>query len=131
MKTISPVSIWQNGQNVQAIYLKAEVQADNLINYASFAYMLLDADFLNVNNGLVGISGKDYIDYQTNQYAWDWIASSLKLTIIGDYVSPVTIVEEPIKEPIEQKPSIAETPIIENPIVETIVESPTAEIITE
>jgi len=104
MKTISPVSIWQNGQNVQAIYLKAEVQADNLINYASFAYMLLDADFLNVSNGLVGISGKDYIDYQTNQYAWDYIATSLNLTITGDYVPP---------------------------IVETIVETPTAEIITE
>lgn len=112
MKTISPVSIWQNGQNVQAIYLKAEVQADNLINYASFAYMLLDADFLNVNNGLVGISGKDYIDYQTNQYAWDYIATSLNLTITGDYVPPVV-------------ETIAEA------IVETIVETPSAEIIAE
>jgi len=56
MKTIQPVSIWQNGQNIEAIYLKAEVQSDNLIDYASFAYMLLDADFINVNNGIVGIS---------------------------------------------------------------------------
>ena len=94
MKIIEPVSIWQNGQNVQAIYLKAEVQADNLIDYASFAYMLLDADFINVNNGLVGISGQDYVDYQTNQYAWDYIATSLNLTITGDYVPPV--VETPI-----------------------------------
>jgi len=105
MKTISPVLIWQNGQNVQAIYLKAEVQADNLIDYASFAYMLLDADFINVNNGLVGISGQDYIAYQTNQYAWDYIATSLNLTITGDYIPPAPIVEEVV----ESNPSIVET----------------------
>jgi hypothetical protein len=104
MKTISPVSIWQNGQNVQAIYLKAEVQSDNLIDYASFAYMLCDADFLNVNNGLVSISGKDYIAYQTNQYAWDYIATSLNLTITGDYIPPAPIVEEVV----ESNPSVVE-----------------------
>jgi hypothetical protein len=93
MKTISPISIWQNGQNIEALYLKAEVQADNLIDYASFAYMLLDADFINVRNGLVEISGQDYVDYQTNQYAWNYIATSLNLTITGDYVPPVV---EPI-----------------------------------
>jgi hypothetical protein len=98
MKTIQPVLIWQNGQNVQAIYLKAEVQSDNLIDYASFAYMLLDADFINVNNGIVGISGQDYIDYQTNQYAWDYISSKLNLTITGDYVPPVPPQPEPIVE---------------------------------
>jgi hypothetical protein len=98
MKTIQPVSIWQNGQNVQAIYLKAEVQSDNLLNFASFAYMLLDADFINVNNGIVGIYGQDYINYQTNQYAWDYIATQLNLTITGDYVPPAPIEPEPIVE---------------------------------
>jgi len=109
MKTISPISIWQNGQNVQAIYLKAEVQADNLIDYASFSYMLLDADFINVNNGLVGISGQDYIDYQTNQYAWDYIATSLNLNITGDYVPPVV------------EPIVVEAPIINLPIKDNII----------
>jgi hypothetical protein len=100
MKTIQPVSIWQNGQNVQAIYLKAEVQSDNLIDYASFAYMLLNADFININNGIVGISGQDYIEYQTNQYAWDYIASKLNLTITGDFIPPAPPEPEPIPEPI-------------------------------
>jgi hypothetical protein len=108
MKTISPVSIWQNGQNIEALYLKAEVQADNLLNYASFAYMLLDADFINVNNGLVGISGQDYVDYQTNQYAWDYIATSLNLTITGDYIPPAPIVEEVV----ESNSTVVETAIV-------------------
>jgi len=109
MKTISSVLIWQNGQNVQAIYLKAEVQADNLIDYASFAYMLLDADFINVNNGLVGISGQDYVDYQTNQYAWDYIATSLNLTITGDYIPSAPIVVETA--------TVVETPIVSKEII--------------
>jgi hypothetical protein len=93
MKIIEPVSIWQKGQNIQAIYLKAEVQADNLIDFASFSYMLLDAEFINVTNGIVEISGQDYIDYETNLYAWDYIANYLKLTIIGEYIPPVLEVE--------------------------------------
>ena len=105
MKTITPVSIWQNGQDVQAIYLKAEVQADNLINFASFAYMLLDADFINVRNGLVEISGKDYVNYETNLYAWDYIAKQLNLTITGDYIPPAPIVDKVV----EINPSVVQT----------------------
>jgi len=108
MKTIIPVLIWQNGQDVEALYLKAEVQADNLINFASFAYMLLDADFINVRNGLVEISGQDYLDYETNLYAWDYIAKQLNLTITGDYISPAPIVEEVI----ELNPIVVETAIV-------------------
>ena len=105
MKTIIPVLIWQNGQDVEALYLKAEVQADNLINFASFAYMLLDADFINVRNGLVEISGKDYVNYETNLYAWDYIAKQLNLTITGDYIPPAPIVDKVV----EINPSVVQT----------------------
>ena len=39
---------------------------------------------------------QNYNDWQTNQYAWDWIATQIDVTIIGDYVPPV--VEPPIVE---------------------------------
>ena len=108
MKTISPVSIWQNGQNVQAIYLKAGVQTDNLSTFASFFYFLLDADFNTLTSGLVEITGKDYDNYETNPYAWDFISKGLKLTITGDYVPPVA--------------EVVETPIVETPSEEIITE---------
>jgi len=98
MKTIFPILIWQNGQNVQAIYLKAFVQTDNLSTFASFCYFLIDANLNTLNTGLIEITGKDYDSYETNPYAWDYIAKTLGLTITGDYVPPV--VETPI-EPIE------------------------------
>jgi len=100
MKQIKAVSIWQNGQNVQAIYLKAGVQTDNLSTFASFFYFLLDADFNTLTSGLVEITGEDYDKYETNPYAWDFISKGLKLTITGDYVPPV--VETPIETPSEE-----------------------------
>ena len=98
MKTISPVQSWNNGQAVEAIYLNGYVISDNLISSASFYYCIQDETFATVAQGNLTMTGEDYTAYQTNQYAWDWIASSLKLTITGDYVPPV--VEAPI-EPIE------------------------------
>ena len=112
MKQIKAVSIWQNGQNVQAIYLKAGVQTDNLSTFASFFYFLLDADFNTLTSGLVEITGKDYDNYETNPYAWDFIAKGLKLTITGDYVPPVA----------EVVAEVVDTPIVETPSEEIITE---------
>jgi hypothetical protein len=98
MKQIKAVSIWQNGQNVQAIYLKAGVQTDNLSTFASFFYFLLDADFNTLTSGLVEITGKDYDNYQTNPYAWDYIAKTLGLTITGEYIPPTETPIETITE---------------------------------
>jgi hypothetical protein len=99
MKTISPVQSWNNGQTVEAIYLNAYAISDNLISSASFYYCIQDAAFETVAQGNLTMTGDDYTAYQTNQYAWDWIASSLRLTITGDYVPPVPepIIETPMK----------------------------------
>jgi len=121
MKTIQPVQSWNNGQVVEAIYLNGYAISDNLISSASFYYCIQDETFATVAQGNLTMIGDDYTAYETNQYAWDWIASSLKLTITGDYVSPAPVVES--------TPIVAE-PIVE-PIVETIVETPTAEIIAK
>ena len=33
---------------------------------------------------------EDYADWQTNQYAYDWIATQIDVTIVGDYVPEIT-----------------------------------------
>jgi hypothetical protein len=45
------------------------------------------------------MSGEVYDAWETNDYAYNWIATELNLTITGDYVEPVTPeVVEPIVE---------------------------------
>jgi hypothetical protein len=41
------------------------------------------------------MSGEVYDAWQTNDYAYDWVATQLNLIITGDYVPPVV---EPIAE---------------------------------
>jgi len=94
MKTIQPVTSWANGSAVQAKILNAYVISDNLSTQAQFYYSLLEEnDDLSVGavvaQGNLTMTGTDYLAYETNNYAWDWVASTLKLTITGDYVPPV------------------------------------------
>jgi hypothetical protein len=96
MKQIQPVTVWYNGQEVQATVLNAYGQSDNLLNQAVFPYSIgnvsADAAFLlkPLVSGSLIMTGQAYLDWQTNQYAWDWIASQLNLTIIGDVTTTTT-----------------------------------------
>ena len=57
---------------------------------ATFYYCLLNSNQELLTNGNLIMTGEAYTQWQTDNYAWDWIADQLKLTIIGDYVPPVT-----------------------------------------
>jgi hypothetical protein len=94
MKTIQPVQSWANGQVVEATILDAYAIQDNLTSSATFWYGIFDDAMGQVSQGNLVMSGSDYTGYQTNQFAWDWVATQLNLTITGDYVPPV--VETPI-----------------------------------
>jgi hypothetical protein len=96
MKTISPVQSWINGQSVQATILNAYAVNVALSTSAIFYYSLLDDKQVMVAQGNLTMSGADYQKWSVDQYAWDFIASELKLTITGDYVAP--IVEKVIAE---------------------------------
>jgi hypothetical protein len=94
MKTIQPVNIWQNGQIIQAKILNSYAINDNLSSSATFWYGL----YSETNDGYIGnqvaqgnlvMTGADYLAWTQNQYAWDWVASTLNLTITGDYIPPV------------------------------------------
>jgi len=102
MKTIQPVTVWFNGQEQQATILSAYVSADNLLDRASFAYQLLGEEVIEdkVNlitfaSGYLGMTGEAYDNWETNDYAYDWVAAQLNLTITGEYVPPTP---EPIIE---------------------------------
>jgi hypothetical protein len=93
MKTIQPVQSWANGQVVEATILDAYAIQDNLTSSATFWYGIFDNAMGQVSQGNLIMSGSDYTAYLTNQFAWDWVATQLNLTITGDYVPPVA---EPI-----------------------------------
>jgi hypothetical protein len=38
------------------------------------------------------MTGKDYENYLDNQYAYDWIAKTINVTIIGDYAMPESVI---------------------------------------
>lgn len=112
MKTIQPVTVWFNGQEVQATVLNANVQNDNLLNTATFQYQLLQqvnqpdgpmpmTGVITVNQNILNMSGQAYLDWDTNDYAYDWIAEQLNLTITGEYVPPTPPTPTPIPTPTE------------------------------
>ena len=86
MKEIQPVSIWYKGNQIQATQLNAFVVSDNLINIATFYYALLSADNISLTEGNLSMTDFDYQAYNTspdaNEYAYNWIATSLNVTLI-------------------------------------------------
>jgi hypothetical protein len=88
MKQIQPVVFPLNLGT--ATILNAYCINDNLTTSATFYYALLSDAQVQLSQGNLTMTGEDYKTWQTNQYAWDWIATQLDVTIIGDYVTEVT-----------------------------------------
>ena len=110
MKLIKSVPLW----NGDAQVLNTTAINVELGSYAMFWYglfTLVDGNVgVQVGSGNVTMNGDEYTKLGSNDsYAWDFVAKSLNLTIIGDYVPPVP---EPI----------VETPIVETPSEEIISE---------
>ena len=92
MKNISPVSIWKNGQNKTASILDAIIINDNLSSSCTFYWMLKEADTVvdeqtvagqTLADGNVTMSGEDYDNWDgSNDYAFEYIASQINVTII-------------------------------------------------
>jgi len=121
MKTIQDVQIWINGEIKIAKVLNAFATNVNLDNSANFQYVLFslnDDETINesINSNNVFMPTEQYLQWNQDEFAWDFVASALNLVITGDYVAPQPpVVEEPIVEaaPIEEAPvqeSTEETP---------------------
>jgi len=95
MKTIEAVSIWDNGQTVEATILNAYAVNVTLGTSATFYYQLLSQSAQQVAQGNLSMTGEAYAQWEVDSYAWDWVAEQLNLTITGDYVPPVPPAPEP------------------------------------
>jgi hypothetical protein len=94
MKTIQPVSIWDNGQVLQAKILNAYAVNVTLGTSATFYYALFTENEdgsigIQVAQGNLNMTGEAYAQWEVDSYAWDWVAAQLNLTITGNYVPPV------------------------------------------
>jgi len=104
MKTIEPVSIWDNGTDQNATVLNTYAADVALNSYATFNYFLFgqtaDGNLGScLRNGILNMTGEAYQLWQSDDYAWDWVASQLNLTITGEYVKPIPPQPEPTPEP--------------------------------
>ena len=92
MKQISPVVFPLNLGT--AVILNAYCINDNLNDSATFYYALLSDTQAQFSQGNLTMEGQDYANWTTNDYAYNWVAEQIDVTIIGDYVPVVPVVVE-------------------------------------
>jgi hypothetical protein len=90
MKTIQPVVFPLNLGT--ATILNAYCVNDNLSTSATFFYSLLSDSQVQLQQGNLTMTGSDYDNWATNEYAYDWVAQQIDVTITGD-VPPVLTTE--------------------------------------
>lgn len=106
MKTIQPISIWDNGQTLEAKILNAYAVNVTLGTSATFYYSLMTKNEggtqgSQVAQGNLSMTGEAYAQWEVDAYAWDWVAEQLNLTITGEFVPPAPPQPEPTPEPKE------------------------------
>jgi hypothetical protein len=80
MKNITPIQIWNNGELKTAT--KIDIRSiDNNLDSARFTYVLFSDNSEEVATGEKVMSGDDYINYSSNDYAYSWIASKINITL--------------------------------------------------
>ena len=124
MKNIEAVSIWDNGTVQQATILNSYAVNVTLNTSATFWYGLFaeNADTsqgAQLAQGNLSMTGEAYTQWTTDNYAWDFIAEQLNLTITGEYVPPVPPepTPEPTPEPVVEEVIVEEPVATEEPIV--------------
>lgn len=98
MKTIEPIQIWDNGEIKTASILNVYGNSIVLNENANFVYTIYtlknDGNLDNyIANGNIFMPYEQYIQWDQDEFAWDFVANSLNLTITGDYAPP-QIVDE-------------------------------------
>ena len=111
MKTIKPVSIWDNGQVKEAKIFNAYAVNVTLGTSATFYYSLSAENEdqtigSQVAQGNLSMTGDAYAQWSVDAYAWDWVAEQLNLTITGEYVPPVPPEPTPAPEPEIESPAV-------------------------
>ena len=102
MKIIEQFKTWKNGTEKNAIYFLLGGNNDNLENQCDFGYTFFDANFLSLQSDRLKMTGTTYDNWTTNEYAYNWAAQILNVTIIGDYIPTTT--PEPTSTPLNHIP---------------------------
>lgn len=83
---IQPIQIWNAGQVQTATKFSLVTVYDDLDTYATTYYQLLSTDDLQLSQGNQQINGQDYIDWNNepdaNEWILNWSATQLGITII-------------------------------------------------
>lgn len=86
MRNIQPITVWKDGESLQATILKMYISYDDLESTATFQYDLCNEEIKSLVNGSFSISGTDYLNWggsgDSNNEAYVYGASILNLTII-------------------------------------------------
>jgi hypothetical protein len=86
MKNIQPITIWKDGESLQATIFKMYISYDNLESAATFQYDLCDDQSKSLISGNMSIGGDDYINWSSsldsNNDAYQYGATVLNLVII-------------------------------------------------
>lgn len=99
MKKIQPFNIWSNGQTKSAKYMTLLCGTDNLKDSAIFYYALF-AETENqegekiqgekLADGNITMTETSYDDWETNEYAWNWAATTLGITLLPETTTTTT-----------------------------------------
>ena len=84
MKKIKTISIWYNGQIVLGTIFDLNSINDNLSMNATFYYQIFSDNNIQLTEGNLIMEGKDYQDWNTNEYAYNWAAKKLNLEILPE-----------------------------------------------
>jgi hypothetical protein len=84
MKKIKSIQIWDNGGIIEATQLQLNAINVQLENSANFYYFLSSEDNIKLREGNLIMEGKDYQDWQTDEYAWEWAATKLNLELLPE-----------------------------------------------
>ena len=95
MRKIEPITAWKNGEQLEANLLNAYIINDNLESSCSFYYSLNTSGEGTeamplimgqaVAEGNLTMEGENYLAWNgSNDYAFDYIAEKLNLTLINE-----------------------------------------------
>ena len=107
MKKIEAISIWDNGQTKEGNKFQCYSTFDNFQNSATLYYAIYEDSQMLVSGNLT-LGGDDYqtwdSDPSANEWAYNWAAGKLNLTILGDWVEPVVepVIEDVVEPLVEQ-----------------------------
>ena len=129
MKQIKPIQIWDNGKTQNAEILNAYAINVTLGVSATFYYSLMSDTKQTLATGNLTMSGEDYQKWSdSDDYAWEFIATKLNLVIVGDWVEPIELTTD-MKVGMGITDPSAKLEVTEP--IEEVVEAPVADVAPE